>query len=104
MTRLAYVAYDAGVARITAGPMPLTMPCFRYRSNQSALMDQPWAGSSTRPTAHCFDCSGCRLGLPPNSTLNCVVQSIPVSWVTGQRIGSDRPVGDTPWMLGVHNW
>src|SRR3954468_16027409 len=104
VTRLPYCAYEVRSWRMVAGEMPLVMLSFRYRSNQSRLTDQPCAGSNTMPADHCFDFSGCRFGLPPNTTPNCVAQLMPVLLVTGQRTGSDRPVAETPWMLGVHNW
>src|SRR3954469_15612524 len=100
VTRLPYCARSC---RTVAGAMPLVMLSLRYRSNQSALIDHPWAGSNTIPADHCFDFSGARLGLPPNTTPNCVWQSMPTLFVVGQRAGSERPVADTPWMLGVHS-
>src|SRR4029079_9829974 len=101
--RVTRYPYCAMSCRMVAGVMPLVMLSFRYRSNQSTLMDQPRAGSTTMPADHCLDFSGERFGVPPNSTPNCVLQSMPSLCVTGQRIGSDKPVCDTPEIAGVNN-
>src|SRR5882672_10732185 len=68
------------------------------------LNDALGIGSKTMPNVACSDSSGFRFALPPKSTPNCVSQSSPVSLVTGQRIGSERPGCETPPNCGVKSW
>src|SRR5436190_15391091 len=67
------------------------------------LTDAFGTGSHTTPNDACSDSSGFSAALPPNSTPTCVLQSRPVSCVTGQRTGSVSPVCVTPPNCGVNS-
>ena len=90
------------VVEVVSG-MPFVMPLLRRILNQSADTENPRVGSKTMPKVACSDFSGCSFGLPPKMIGNCVTQSIPTLPVTGQRIGSERPVGEVPEIAGVFN-
>src|SRR4029079_2857051 len=94
----------ASLGRRVSTGMPSWMKFLTFSLNQSRLIELFGTGSKTTPKVVCCDSCGFRVGVPPNVTPNCVLQSTPVRCVPGQRIGSEVPAAVTLPIGGCFSW